>query len=344
MFSRHPGRAARLAYLLATALTVTCLAGCTAGLSNAAPLVTTADARTAVLHHWDVNRRALRATSGAEARRLIEQVEGGDALRLDEDVIVREADTRGTTHARPPTIPDSTAIRVFVPRQATYPATFVSVRTQVVSDPTGIPTDKTADVLELFQRASRGDAWRNVGYADIAAGLGARLDLTLDRDGYAAFAQGNPGESELSSLYTTYMTAMLTGHPERAGGRIAAGLLTDQFAKQVQRGLASTSVKRAASFAASRRQDGIKLRTAGGGMFVLFSNRYDVVTTPLGGGCITAGPGSAVPGSYKSVVDHFLQNLGAVVGAGSQGSVTIIAESDSVVSVDSKPCAGDATI
>ena len=345
MIARRPSPPSQLCWVAGVAFALTCLVGCSAVTSNTAQLVTPAAARAAVVHHWDLNRRALRANSASEARRLIEEVEGGDALRMDEDVIVREAEARAATHSTPPPIPDAGAIRVFVPRQSGYPAVFISVRKQLASNPDGAATDKTTEVLELFRRASPGATWRNVGYAEIAPGLSARLDLAIDRDGYAAFAQGEPGGSQLSNLYTTYMTAALIGHPEQASPRIAAGPLTDQFATQIQRGLAAVpSVRRLASFANSQHQEGIKLRMADGGTFVLFNNTYQVVTTPVAGGCISAGPGSTVPGSYKSVTDHFLQDLAAIVGAGSQGPVSLIAESDSVVSVDTKACAGDATI
>jgi hypothetical protein len=126
---------------------------------------------------------------------------------------------------------------------------------------------------------------------------------------------------------------------------VLAGPLTDQFVTQLEQALAQTpTVKGVATFSASTRQDGIKLKTNAGGRFVLFENLYDVVTTPSGGGCVTAGPGSSVPGSYSSVTDHLLQNIGAVVAPGSDGSVSVIAESDSPVGVDTKPCPGGATV
>jgi hypothetical protein len=122
---------------------------------------------------------------------------------------------------------------------------------------------------------------------------------------------------------------------------VLAGPLTDQFVTQLQQDLAQTpTVNGVATFSASSRQDGIKLKTKAGGRFVLFDNLYDVLTTPTGGGCVTAGPGSSTPGTYSSVTDHFLQNVGALVASGSGGALTVIAESDNPVGVDTKPCTG----
>ena len=318
---------------------------CTVASVTATSLVTPAAARAAVTHHWDVNRQALRATSGAQAKRLIEQVESGDALKMDEAIIMQQADARAASGGTQTAIADSTDIRVFVPRQTSYPAVFLSIRTEAQTDPSGVPTGKSNQVLELFRRTSAADAWRNAGYADIAVGLANKLDIALDKDGYAAFADGAPGGSELSTLYTGYVGALLGGHPDPAGKRVLAGPLTDQFVTQLEQALAQTpTVKGVATFSASTRQDGIKLKTNAGGRFVLFENLYDVVTTPSGGGCVTAGPGSSVPGSYSSVTDHLLQNIGAVVAPGSDGSVSVIAESDSPVGVDTKPCPGGATV
>jgi hypothetical protein len=316
-------------------------AGCTVTAVTAKPLVTPASARAVVTHHWDVNRQALRATSSAQAKRLIEQVESGDALKLDETVILQEADARAASGSTQPAIADSTDIRVFVPRQTSYPAAFLSIRTQVQTSPSGVPAGKTAQVLEIFRRVSASDAWRNTGYAEIAPGLANKLDVALDKDGYAAFASGSPGESDLSTLYTGYVGALLGGHPDQASKRVLAGPLTDQFVTQLQQTLTQTStVKGVARFSASNRQDGIRLKTTAGGRFVLFDNFYDVVTTSSGGGCVTAGPGSGAPGSYSSVTDHFLQDVGAVVAPGPDGPLSVIAESDSPVGVDTMPCTG----
>jgi hypothetical protein len=301
-------------------------------------------AQAAVTHHWDLNRQALRATSGAEAKRLIEEVESGDALKMDEAVIIQEADARAASGSTQPAIADSTDIRVFVPHQTSYPAVFLSIRTEAQTDPSGVPTGKSNQVLELFRRTSASDAWRNTGYADIAAGLANKLDIPVNKGGYAAFADGAPGGSELSTLYTGYVSALLGGHPDQASKRVLAGPLTDQFVTQLQQALTQTATaKQAATFLASSQQDGINLKTTAGGRFVLFDNLYDVVTTPSGG-CPTAAPGSSAPGSYSSITDHFLQNVGALVAPGSAGSVSVIAEFDSSVGMETKPCTGGATI
>jgi len=209
---------------------------CTVASVTATSLVTPAAARAAVTHHWDVNRQALRATSGAQAKRLIEQVESGDALKMDETIIMQQADARAASGGTQTAIADSTDIRVFVPRQTSYPAVFLSIRTEAQTDPSGVPTGKSNQVLELFRRTSAADAWRNVGYADIAVGLANKLDIALDKDGYAAFADGAPGGSELSTLYTGYVGALLGGHPDPAGKRVLAGPLTDQFVTQLGAG------------------------------------------------------------------------------------------------------------
>ena len=325
------------------------LGGCGLPSVIPVPLVTPDAAVAAVTHHWDINRQALRATSAARAKQLIEQVESGDALRMDEAVIAREAEARGTGGAPQPAIPGATGIRVFVPRQAAYPVVFLSVRNQAQSnpsgaDPSGAPTGKSVKVLEVFRRTSGSDAWHNTGYAEIGAGLEAKLDIAVDREGYATFADGAPGGYDLSVIYTSYMTALLSGHPAAADKRVAAGPLTDQFAAQLQHALAQLpGVKGVASFSASSSQTGLKLKSNAGGRFVIFDNQYDLATTPLTGGCITAGPGSGAPGSYASVTQHLLQNVGALVSPGAAGSVAIVAESDSAVGVDTKPCAGGGT-
>jgi len=156
-------------------------------------------ARAAVTHHWDVNRQALRATSGAQAKRLIEQVESGDALKMDEAIIMQEADARAASGGTQAAIADSTDIRVFVPRQTSYPAVFLSIRTEAQTDQSGVPTGKSNQVLEFFRRTSAADARRNAGYADIAAGLANKLDIALDNAGYAAFADGAPGGSDAAA-------------------------------------------------------------------------------------------------------------------------------------------------
>ena|ERR1700737_3511267 len=209
-----PTTAALCAALALTASVA--LGACSVVSVNATPLITPATARAAVTHHWDVNRQALRATSGAGAKRLIEQVESGDALKMDEAIIVQEADARAASGITLPAIADSTNIRVFVPHQTSYPAVFLSIRSEAQTDPSGVPTGKSNEVLELFRRTSVSDAWRNTGYADIAAGLANKLGIALDKDGYAAFADGAPGGSELSTLYTGYVGALLGGHPDQA--------------------------------------------------------------------------------------------------------------------------------
>jgi hypothetical protein len=309
------------------------------------PVLTPAAARAAVIHHWDINRQALRATSAGRARRLIEEVEKGDALRMDEAIIAREADARGADPAPAPPIADASDVRVFVPRQDTYPASFLSIRTQEQATPRGVLTGKKIQVLEIFRRESSGDNWRNTGYAAVGDGLLGKLDISLDRDGYAAFATGSPGGGELSVMYTDYLTELVAGKPVPTGHRIQPGPLTDQFATQLQHALASTpSVTGTVTFSPSKRQEGIKLKLSDGGSFVIFANLYDLVTSPSGGGCVTAGPGSATPGSFSSVTDHFLQNVGAVVAPGAAGPVSVIAESDSPFATDSKPCASGTTV
>ncbi|MHB8507180.1 MAG: hypothetical protein ACYDGR_00835 [Candidatus Dormibacteria bacterium] len=321
------------------------LGACAAAPAAPTQLVTLAAARTAVTHHWDVNRQALRATSAVRARTLIEEVESGDALKMDEATIAQEADARAAGQAAPPAIADATGVGVFVPRQVSYPAVFLSIRTQAETDAAGVPTGKTSQVLELFRRKSATDSWKNSAYADVAAGLANKLDIALDKEGYAAFAVGAPGGSELSTSYTRYLAALLAGHPEQADKRVLAGPLTDQFVTQLQQGLARTpTLNRKASFSASTQQEGIKLQTSAGGRFVLFDNLYDVVTTPAGGSCLNAGRNSSAQGSFSSVTDHFLQNVGAVVAAGSDGSLSVIAESDNPVGVDTIQCAGGPTV
>jgi hypothetical protein len=344
MRNRLPGlaRRARLVLAAATAGGMV-LAACSTPVTSGTPLVTLAMAQAAVTHHWDINRQALQATSSAEARRLIEQVESGDALKLDETVIAREAADRGANPSKPPAIPGATGVRVFVPRQSAYPALFMSVRTEHQTNASGNPTGQSHEVLELFKRQSASDTWHNTGYADVAPNSMSKIGISLDRDGYATFADGAPGGADLSALYTGYISALLGGHPDQADKRIAPGVLTDQFATNLQKALGQLpDVKSTAAFAASSRQDGIKLKTSSGGRFVLFDNVYDVTSTPVGGGCVTAGPGSSIPGSFSSVTEHFLQNVGAVVASG--GSVTIVAESDSSVGADTKPCTGGGAV
>ena len=341
--SAAPATLVRIA-LVAVPAAALALGGCGLPSVIPGPLVTPDAAVAAVTHHWDINRQALRATSAARAKQLIEQVESGDALRMDEAVITREADARGTGGAPRPAIPGATGVRVFVPRQTTYPVVFLSVRNQAQSDPSGAPTGKSVQVLEVFRRASAAEAWRNTGYAEIAPGLEAKLDIAVDREGYATFADGAPGGHDLSVIYTTYMAALLSGHPAPADKRVLAGPLTDQFVAQLQHALAQLpGVKGVASFSASSSQTGLMLKSNAGGRFVIFDNQYDLATTPLTGGCITAGPGSGAPGSYASVTQHLLQNVGALVAPGAAGSVAIVAESDSAVGVDTRPCASGGT-
>ena len=340
-------RAARtLVGCTALAMTATiALGSCSKAAVATLPLVTLAEARAAVTRHWDVNREALRASSAAQAKQLIEEVESGDALRMDEETIMQQAGTRAARSASPPAIPDSTGVRVYVPRQASYPAVFLSIRTQVEPDPAGGTATRTSQVLEFFRRTSAADSWHNAGYADVGTDLAPRLNIALDKDGYAAFADGTPGGGQLSSLYTAYISALLGGHPGEANKQIQAGPLTDQFVATLQKELAAIpALKRVATFTASDRQDGIKLRTSDGGRFVLFDNNYDILTTPSSGVCITAGPGSSNPGSFASATDHYLQNVGSIVAPGADGAVSVVAESDNSVSLDTKPCTGGATI
>lgn len=336
----------RYAALLGLALaTVVSLAGCTTPSTSTAPVVSLAVARAAVARHWDLNRQALRASSGAEARRLIREVEGGDALRMDEAVIVREADARSADHSSPPTIPDAANVRVFVPRQFNYPASFISIRTQALTNAAGALTGKTDEVLEYFQQAATGASWRNVAYSDIAPGMADNLEIAVDADGFAAFADGPPGSSQLSSLYSEYFQAVLAGRPGQASKRVAPGALTDQFARDLKTSLGKIpNLKRSVTFTAASHQEGIKLKTRTGGRFILFSNLYDVLTTSADGGCVTAGPGSTIPGAHASVTDHYLQDVAALVSPGAEGTVAVVAEADSAVSVDSRPCSGGATI
>ena len=341
---RRPGTR-RLLATCATVAGVAALAGCTAPSVGGSSVVSLAEARTAVVHHWDLNRQALRATSAPEAKRLIEQVESGDALKMDEAIIARDAATRGANPGIQPAIPGATGVRVYVPRQSAYPASFLSIRTEAQTDPSGAPTGKNVQVLELFRRASAADQWHNTGYAEVGTGLAGKLDFALDRDGYAAFATGSPSGADLTPLYTTYMGAMAAGKPAEAGKRIQAGPLTDQFISQLKQDLAAAAaVRSTVTFATSPGQQGIMLKTSDGGRFVLFDNLYDIASAPAGGGCVTAGPGSAVPGSFSSVTEHFLQNVGAVVAPGTDGAVTVVAESDSPVSTDTKPCTGGGSV
>ena len=325
--------------MLLTSVAVSALlTSCNLPVASAAPLVTLADAKAAVIHHWDINRQALRATSAAEAKRLIEQVEGGDALKIDEATIARDAAARGSVGNTAPAIPAATGVRVFVPRQSGYPAVFMSVRAEAQTDAAGAPTGKSVDVLEVFKRVSASAPWLNTGYAEVAAGLTSKLDITLDRDGYAALADGGPDPASLSTLYSGYISALLASHPDQASKRIVAGKLSDQFVSDLKKALAQAQgVVQTATFSASTHQEGIALKT-GSGTFVLFDNLYDVTTTPASGGCVSGGQGSAVPGNFSSVTEHFLQNVGAIVAPGADSSVQLIAESDGPTAVDTKPC------
>ncbi|MFN2463547.1 MAG: hypothetical protein ABR573_06560 [Candidatus Dormibacteria bacterium] len=319
-------------------------AGC-APVRASGMLITPAAAVQVVRHHWDVNRAALKATSGPQARRLIEQVESGDALKIDEESIADEADTRAESQTAAPDIPDAQDVRAFVPRQSSYPAVFVSLRTQASTDRSGQASGKSDRVLELFRRDGAAAAWHNTAYAILAPELVDQLRFAVDRAGYAQFADGLPGGDQLSRLYSEYMTQALAGHTP-SGSRVTPGPLSDQLATTLSRALAlSPDVKRVLTFAPSPQQGGIKLRTADGGRFVLFEGMYDVLSRSASGGCITVTPKrGAESGPFTEVRDEFLQDIGALVAPGTDGAITIVAEFDGPVKRVSKPCAGGSTI
>jgi len=294
--------------------------------SSPADIITPGQASQVVASYWTQNEKANMTNDTA----LLETIEAGPALTMDEVLAVRNAKlNRHLAEARP-----LRKVTVYVPHQTRYPAEFAARIDTVNANPNGKVTTEPITFFNLFEKGSPGQAWKSTFF--VSPRLDETVTIAIADDGYVALVPVNGSgqtvaPAQMGNLVADYLNAATAGLG-MDDSQLEGGPGIDQMARGLR--LSIESARQAGftqTFHASPGPGGSHAyRSAEGRAVVFFAvSNLQVVTAARAGVCIVQDARAHLPpeiplGNYGRVENKVLALLVAADPPSKKGKASVL--------------------